>query len=108
MGKYPRKKPVSTAESVSLPAYAELHCISNFTFLRGASFPEELVETAESLGYSAIACTDECSLSGVVRAHMAARERRIRLIIGSEFLLQDGIRVRHHQSGVCARRLRPA
>ncbi len=69
--------------------YAELHCISNFTFLRGASFPEELVERAEALGYSAIAITDECSLSGVVRAHMAAKERRIKLIIGSEFVLQD-------------------
>ena len=69
--------------------YAELHCISNFTFLRGASFPEELVERAEALGYSAIAITDECSLSGVVRAHMAAKKRRIKLIIGSEFVLRD-------------------
>ncbi len=69
-------------------AYAELHCISNFTFLRGASFPEELVERADQLGYGAIAITDECSLSGVVRAHMAAKERRIKLIIGSEFVLQ--------------------
>lgn len=70
-------------------AYAELHCISNFTFLRGASFPEELVERAVALGYGAIAITDECSLSGVVRAHMAAKERGIKLIIGSEFVLQD-------------------
>lgn len=70
-------------------AYAELHCISNFTFLRGASFPEELVERAESLGYRAIAITDECSLSGVVRAHMAAKERRIKLIVGSEFVLRE-------------------
>ena len=68
--------------------YAELHCISNFTFLRGASFPEELVETADALGYRAIAITDECSLSGVVRAHIAARERALKLIIGSEFRLQ--------------------
>lgn len=73
----------------AVPAYAELHCISNFTFLRGASFPEELVERAEQLGYGAIAITDECSLSGVVRAHMAAKDRRIKLIIGSEFVLQD-------------------
>lgn len=80
----PRSKvqPASTA-------YAELHCISNFTFLRGASFPEELVERAESLGYRAIAITDECSLSGVVRAHMAAKERRIKLIVGSEFVLRE-------------------
>ena len=73
----------TTASPAAVQAYAELHCISNFTFLRGASFPEELVERAEALGYSAIAITDECSLSGVVRAHMAAKERRIKLIIGN-------------------------
>jgi error-prone DNA polymerase len=73
-----------------LPAYAELHCISNFSFLRGASFPEELVERADALGYTALAITDECSLSGVVRAHMAAKERDIQLIIGSEFHLEEG------------------
>ena len=73
-----------------LPTYAELHCISNFTFLRGASFPEELVEQAHELGYQAIAITDECSLSGVVRAHTAAQERSIALIIGSEFHLEEG------------------
>lgn len=72
------------------PAYAELHCVSNFTFLRGASFPEELVNRAHALGYRAIAITDECSLSGVVRAHMAAREIGMALIIGSEFHLQEG------------------
>src|SRR5258707_1304153 len=55
-----------------LPAYAELHCLSNFTFLRGASHPEELVRRAAGLGYSALAVTDECSLAGVVRAHVAA------------------------------------
>ena len=51
-----------------LPGYAELHCVSNFSFLRGASHPEELCERAASLGYSALALTDECSLAGVVRA----------------------------------------
>ncbi|MGY8785921.1 MAG: error-prone DNA polymerase [Pseudomonadales bacterium] len=79
----------ATSQSATMQAYAELHCISNFTFLRGASFPEELVERAEVLGYSAIAITDECSLSGVVRAHMAAKERSIKLIIGSEFVLRE-------------------
>ena len=58
-----------------LPAYAELHCLSNFSFLRGASHPEELVERAQALGYAALAITDECSLAGVVRAHLAAKER---------------------------------
>ena len=72
-------------------AFAELHAISNYTFLRGASHPEELVRTAFALGYEAIAITDECSLAGVVKAHLAARELRIKLIIGAEFRLQDGI-----------------
>ncbi|MEX0901681.1 MAG: error-prone DNA polymerase [Pseudohongiellaceae bacterium] len=67
--------------------YAELHCVSNFTFLRGASFPEELVKTADSSGYTAIAIADECSLSGVVRAHRVVRELSVKLIIGSEFTL---------------------
>ena len=56
-----------------LPAYAELHCLTNFTFLRGASHPEELVERAHALGYCALAITDECSVAGIVRAHMAAK-----------------------------------
>jgi error-prone DNA polymerase len=59
-----------------LPAYAELHCLTNFSFLRGASHPHELVEQAMSRGYSALAITDECSLAGVVRAHTAVREIR--------------------------------
>ena len=56
--------------------YAELHCLTNFSFLRGASHPEELVERAAELGYAALAITDECSVAGVVRAHVAAREAR--------------------------------
>jgi error-prone DNA polymerase len=71
--------------------YAELHCLSNFTFLRGASQAEELVERAVALGYRALAITDECSLAGVVRAHLAARDLPIQLIIGSEFRLADGL-----------------
>jgi error-prone DNA polymerase len=73
-------------------SYAELHCLSNFSFLRGASHPEELVERAAGLGYEALAITDECSVAGAVRAHVAAREHRIKLIIGSELRLQDGLR----------------
>ena len=72
--------------------YAELHCLSNFSFLRGASHPEELVERAAALGYTALAITDECSVAGAVRAHVAARERNLKLIIGSEFRLEDGLR----------------
>jgi error-prone DNA polymerase len=79
--------------SPSLPAYAELHCLSNFTFLRGASHPEELVARAKALGYAALALTDECSLAGVVRAHVAGKEAGLKLIVGSEIHLQDGPRL---------------
>ena len=75
-----------------LPAYAELHCLSNFTFLRGASHPHELVEQAEALGYEALAITDECSVAGVVRAHMAAKARPLKLIVGAEFRLRCGLK----------------
>ena len=76
-----------------LPAYAELHCLSNFTFLRGASHPEELVERAAALGYSALALTDECSFAGVVRAHVAAKRCGLKLIVGSEVELEEGVRL---------------
>jgi len=72
---------------LTLPGYAELHCRSNFSFLTGASHPAELVERAKALRYSALAITDECSLSGVVRAHVAAREAGLHLVIGSEMRL---------------------
>ncbi|HUO95318.1 MAG TPA: PHP domain-containing protein, partial [Steroidobacteraceae bacterium] len=75
------------------PDYAELHALSNFTFLRGASHPEELVERAAALGYHALALTDECSLAGIVRAHVAAREASLKLIVGSEVNLEDGPRL---------------
>ena len=75
-----------------MPAYAELHCISNFTFLRGASHPQELVERASSLGYSALAITDECSVAGVVRAHMAAKLLQLKLLVGAEFRLECGLK----------------
>ncbi|MBV8604516.1 MAG: error-prone DNA polymerase [Pelomonas sp.] len=83
----------------NIPAYAELHCLSNFSFLRGASNPDELVERAEALGYTALALTDECSLAGVVRAHVQLRRMRaaaeaegrdpprLQFIVGSEFLV---------------------
>ncbi len=72
--------------------YAELHCVTNFSFLRGASHPHELVQRAAELGYQALAITDECSLAGVVKAHVAALEHDLQLIIGSEFKL-DGQRL---------------
>ena len=88
-------KPPFEPAALPLPDYAELHCISNFSFLRGASFPEELVERADELGYRALAITDECSLSGVVRAHIAAKQRDIKLIIGSEFVMDKGLSLIH-------------
>ena len=72
---------------LKLPDYAELHCRSNFSFLTGASHPSELVERAKALRYTALAITDECTLAGVVRAHVAAREAGLHLIIGSEMRL---------------------
>ena len=68
----------------NLPGYAELHCVTNFSFLRGASHGEELVERAAALGYAALAITDECSLAGVVRAHVEAKEHGLHLIIGAK------------------------
>jgi error-prone DNA polymerase len=72
-----------------LPPYAELHCRSNFSFLTGASHPEELVQRAFDLGYSALAITDECSLAGVVRAHVQAKALGLHLIVGSEMQLTE-------------------
>ncbi|MEM6640858.1 MAG: error-prone DNA polymerase, partial [Pseudomonadota bacterium] len=80
--------------------YAELHCVTNFTFLRGASHPEELVQRAYALGYRALAITDECSVSGVVRAHTAARDLHLPLIIGSELRCRDGL----HLVALCTSR----
>ena len=81
-----------------LPDYAELHCLSNFSFLRGASHPEELVQRAAALGYSALALTDECSLAGVVRAHTAAKEHKLKLIIGTEVLYERVAPIGHGRS----------
>jgi error-prone DNA polymerase len=81
---------VSPASARTPPDYAELHCISSFSFLRGASQPQELVRQANELTYTAIAITDECTLAGMVRAHVAARDREMHLIVGSEFRLHDG------------------
>ncbi len=82
---------LSCIDPITPAAYAELHCLSHFTFLHGASSPEELVAQACALGYTALAITDECTLSGVVRAHMAARDTGLKLIIGSRFVLEDGL-----------------
>ena len=71
-------------------AYAELHCLSNFSFGRGASSARELFERAKACGYEALAITDECSLAGIVRALEASRATGMKLIVGAEFQLDDG------------------
>ncbi len=72
-------------------SYAELFCQSNFSFLSGASHPQELVIQADFLRYHSIAITDECSVAGVVRAHAAIKQHQLatRLIVGSLFKLNQ-------------------
>src|SRR5438132_12757429 len=77
------------SQKSALPAYAELQCASNFSFLVGPSHPEELAARAAELGYRALAITDECSLAGVVRAHIEAKAHELQLLIGSQFQLVD-------------------
>ncbi len=73
--------------------YSELHSLTNYSFLRSASHPSEIVERAHKLHYKAIAITDECSLAGIVKAHVSAKKLGIKLIVGSEFRLSNGIKV---------------
>ncbi|MDY1032515.1 error-prone DNA polymerase [Stenotrophomonas sp. CFBP8980] len=76
-----------------LPAYAELHCLSDFSFLRGAASAEELFTRAHQCGYEALAITDECSLAGIVRGLEASRATGVPLIVGSEFVLECGLKL---------------
>ena len=71
--------------------FAELHCRSNFSFLAGASHPEEIVSQAHALGYQAIAITDECSVAGIVKAHVAAKTKGIHLIVGATFRIETDL-----------------
>src|SRR5215212_5776113 len=74
---------------VEEPRYAELHCKTNFSFLEGASHPDELAARAAELGYAALAITDRNSLAGVVRAHVAAKQVELKLLIGAEITPRD-------------------
>ena len=74
-------------------AYIELHTLSNFSFLRGASSPQELIAQAKRLNYRGLALTDECSLAGVVRAHIAAKQHGLPLIIGTELTCIDELKL---------------
>ena len=82
---------MATKPSV-LPPYAELQCFSHYTFLRGASSPEQLVQRATDLGYHALAIVDECTVAGIVKAHIAAKEAGLKLVIGSQMVVtpEDG------------------
>ena len=73
--------------------YAELHCLTHFSFGRGASSARELFARARRNGYRALAITDECTFAGVVRALEAAREFEVSLIVGTEVTLQDGLKL---------------
>jgi error-prone DNA polymerase len=80
----PLQPSASPHSSIPVPHFAELHCKTNFSFLEGASHPDELVQQAAELGYRALAITDNQSLAGVVRAHAAAKAVRLKLLIGAE------------------------
>ena len=82
----------SVASGATVSAYAELHCLSAFSFGRGASSADELFERARDMGYVALAITDECSLAGIVRALEASEASGLALIVGSEFTLACGLR----------------
>ncbi|MEH6501808.1 MAG: error-prone DNA polymerase [Pseudoalteromonas distincta] len=75
---------------VRAEGYVELHCLSNFSFQRGASSAQELFERAQQHGYGALAVTDECSLAGIVRAWQASKETGLPLIVGSEMQVESG------------------
>ena len=75
--------------SDSGPRYAELHCTTNFSFLRGGSHPDELVLKAHALGYSALAITDHSTLAGIVRAHGAAKQVGLKLLVGTAVVPVD-------------------
>jgi error-prone DNA polymerase len=86
-----KRRPLDAAP-IRRPAaivYAELHCKTNFSFLEGASHPDELVHRAAELGYRALAITDRNSLAGVVRAHVAAKEMQLKLLVGAELTPAD-------------------
>jgi error-prone DNA polymerase len=73
--------------------YAELAVTTNFSFLRGASHPEEMVATADDLGLAAIGIADRNTFAGVVRAYKEARDRKIKLLVGTRLVTTDGFEV---------------
>src|SRR5580704_11594237 len=80
-------------QSATMPRYAELVVTTNFSFLRGASHPREMVATADALGLAAIGVADRNTFAGVVRAHAEARERKIKFLPGTRLVTTDGFEV---------------
>jgi error-prone DNA polymerase len=87
--KRPRRVDATEHRPRGGPRYAELHCKTNFSFLEGASHPDELALRAAELGLAALAITDRNSVAGVVRAHTAAKQLQLKLVIGAEIDLLD-------------------
>src|SRR5580698_10134669 len=93
---FPKIRPRVVPQSPSVPPavgptdYAELHCLTNYSFMQAASHPDELVQRADDLRYAALAITDRHSLAGVVRAHAAAKPLGLKLLIGTEIKPQEG------------------
>lgn len=87
------RESVDTLSGTAGVAYAELCCATNFTFLLGASHPEEMVRRARDLGYRALAITDDCSLAGVVRAWQAGKELGLPVLIGTQVRIEEGLRL---------------
>lgn len=86
---YPRRLADLPGNIRSSGNYAELHCRTNFSFLEGASHPDELVNQAAELSLAALAITDRNSVAGVVRAHVAAKKAGLKLLIGAEITPTD-------------------
>lgn len=84
-----RRVAISPVTSQNKGGYAELHCRTNFSFLEGASHPDELANRAAEIGLAALAVTDRNSVAGVVRAHVAAKEAGLKLLIGAEITPHD-------------------
>lgn len=92
---YQKRQPALLANATTKrsagPPYAELRCRTNFSFLEGASHADELVGRAAELGYQALAITDLNSLAGIVRAHVAAKQAKLKLLVGAELTLTDAL-----------------
>jgi error-prone DNA polymerase len=82
--------------------YAELAVTTNFSFLRGASHPQEMVAAADTLGLAAIGIADRNSFAGVVRAYDEARKRKIKLVVGTRLVTEDGFEVLAYPTGRAA------